>query len=165
MGMRPSRRDFLHVGFCGGIGLTLADYFAMKAKADIKKYESKEGTAKSVIFIYLPGGSAHQETFDPKPYAPIEYRGPMNSIQTKVSGVFINEMMPQTATIADKIAICRSMTHGEAAHERQIAILSAIVAVCGIISLMNTPETFVWIEFIGPRYSIGAYGFGSNVSW
>ena len=118
MGMRPSRRDFLHVGFCGGIGLTLADYFAMKAKADIKKYESKEGTAKSVIFIYLPGGSAHQETFDPKPYAPIEYRGPMNSIQTKVSGVFINEMMPQTATIADKIAICRSMTHGEAAHER-----------------------------------------------
>ncbi len=118
MGMHPSRRDFLHVGFCGGIGLTLADYFAMKAKADIKKYESKEGTAKSVIFIYLPGGAAHQETFDPKPYAPIEYRGPMNSIQTKVSGVFINEMMPQTATIADKIAICRSMTHGEAAHER-----------------------------------------------
>ena len=118
MGMHPSRRDFLHVGFCGGIGLTLADYFALKAKADIKKYESKEGTAKSVIFIYLPGGSAHQETFDPKPYAPIEYRGPMNSIQTKVSGVFINEMMPQTATIADKIAICRSMTHGEAAHER-----------------------------------------------
>ena len=118
MGMRPTRRDFLHVGFCGGIGLTLADYFALKAKADIKKYESKEGTAKSVIFIYLPGGAAHQETWDPKPYAPIEYRGPMNSIQTKVSGVFINEMMPQTATIADKLAICRSMTHGEAAHER-----------------------------------------------
>ena len=118
MPMRPSRRDFLHVGFCGGIGLSLADYFAMKARADIKHYESKEGTAKSVIFIYLPGGAAHQETFDPKPYAPIEYRGPMNSIQTKVSGVFINEMMPKTAQIADKIAICRSMTHGEAAHER-----------------------------------------------
>ena len=60
MGMRPSRRDFLHVGFCGGIGLTLADYFALKAKADIKKYESKEGTAKSVIFIYLPGGAARR---------------------------------------------------------------------------------------------------------
>ncbi len=118
MGMRPSRRDFLHVGFCGGIGLTLADYFALKAKADIKKYESKEGTAKSVIFIYLPGGAAHQETWDPKPYAPIEYRGPMNSIQTNVSGVFINEMLPQTAQIANKLAICRSMTHGEAAHER-----------------------------------------------
>jgi hypothetical protein len=118
MAMRASRRDFLHVGFCGGIGLTLADYFALKAKADLKHYESKEGTAKSVIFIYLPGGAAHQETFDPKPYAPIEYRGPMNSIQTKISGVFINEMLPQTAQVADKLVICRSMTHGEAAHER-----------------------------------------------
>ena len=118
MRMRPSRRDFLHVGFCGGIGLTLADYFRRQACADIKTYESKEGTAKSVIFIYLPGGAAHQETWDPKPYAPIEYRGPMNSIQTNVSGVFINEMLPKTAQIASKLAICRSMTHGEAAHER-----------------------------------------------
>src|SRR5690349_401396 len=107
--MRPSRRDFLHVGFCGGIGLTLSDFFQMKAaQAEIKKYASKEGTAKSVIFIYLPGGAAHQETFDPKPFAPIEYRGPMNSIQTKVSGVVINETLTKTAQIVDKIAICRS---------------------------------------------------------
>lgn len=117
--MRPSRRDLLHVGFCGGIGLTLGNFLKMKsAQAEIKKYDSKEGTAKSVIFIYLPGGAAHQETFDPKPFAPIEYRGPMNSIQTKVSGVQINEMLVKTAQVADKIAICRSMTHGEAAHER-----------------------------------------------
>ncbi len=117
--MKPSRRDLLHVGFCGGIGLTLGNFLKMKsAQAEIKKYDSKEGTAKSVIFIYLPGGAAHQETFDPKPFAPIEYRGPMNSIQTKVSGVQINEMLVKTAQVADKIAICRSMTHGEAAHER-----------------------------------------------
>ena len=109
MGMRPSRRDFLHVGFCGGLGLTLADYFALKAKADIKKYESKEGTAKSVIFIYMPGGMCHQETFDPKPFAPIEYRGPMNSIATNVEGVRINETWVQTATIADKIAIATKL--------------------------------------------------------
>ncbi|MFN0199543.1 MAG: DUF1501 domain-containing protein [Planctomycetaceae bacterium] len=114
-----TRRDFLHVGYVGGIGLTL-DHFlrAKSAQADIKNYESKEGTAKSVIFIYLPGGAAHQETFDPKPYAPVEYRGPMNSIQTSLPGVFINEMMPLTAQVAHKMAICRSMTHGEAAHER-----------------------------------------------
>ncbi|MEX0726334.1 MAG: DUF1501 domain-containing protein [Planctomycetaceae bacterium] len=114
-----TRRDFLHVGYVGGIGLTL-DHFlrAKSAQADIKDYESKEGTAKSVIFIYLPGGSAHQETWDPKPYAPVEYRGPMNSIETSMPGVFINEMMPQTAKVANKLAICRSMTHGEAAHER-----------------------------------------------
>ncbi len=116
---RPTRRDFLHVGFVGGIGLTLADFFRIQsAQADQKFYESKEGTAKSVIFLYLPGGMAHQESFDPKPYAPIEYRGPMNSIDTKVAGVRINEMWKQTAQVADKIAICRSMSHGEAAHER-----------------------------------------------
>lgn len=114
-----SRREFLHVGFCGGIGLSLAQYFQMQqAQADLKHYESVEGTAKSVIFIYLPGGMAHQESFDPKPYAPIEYRGPMKHISTKVGGTFINETWKQTAQITDKIAICNSMTHGEAAHER-----------------------------------------------
>jgi hypothetical protein len=90
----------------------------LELRGDQKFYESTEGPAKSVIFIYLPGGSAHQETWDPKPFAPIEYRGPMSSIQTNVPGVRLNEMMVNTSKIADKIAICRSMTHGEAAHER-----------------------------------------------
>ncbi|MDA1013945.1 MAG: DUF1501 domain-containing protein [Planctomycetota bacterium] len=116
---RSSRRDFLTVGFAGGIGLTLADYFqAKQAQADIKAYESVEGPAKSVIFIFLPGGAPHQEMWDPKPFAPIEYRGPMKHISTNVEGTFINEKFVNTAKIADKIAICRSMTHGEAAHER-----------------------------------------------
>ncbi len=115
----PSRRDFLHVGFLGGLGLTLPQFLRMQeARGDIKDFESKEGTAKSVIFIFMPGGMAHQESFDPKPYAPIEYRGPMNSIETNVPGTRLNEMLVQTAQVTDKLAICRSMTHGEAAHER-----------------------------------------------
>ncbi|WP_298867523.1 DUF1501 domain-containing protein [uncultured Gimesia sp.] len=119
MNLDQSRRDFLHVGFAGGIGLTLPQFLQMKsAQADLKHYESKEGTAKSVIFIYLPGGAAHQETWDPKPYAPVEYRGPMNSIDTNVSGVRLNEKLVKTAQIMDKLTICRSMSHGEAAHER-----------------------------------------------
>jgi hypothetical protein len=119
MATRSSRRDFLHVGFAGGVGLSLAQYLQLQeAQADIKDYASKEGTAKNVIFIYLPGGAAHQETWDPKPYAPIEYRGPMNSIATNVDGVRINEKLVNTAQVMDKITICRSMTHGEAAHER-----------------------------------------------
>lgn len=114
-----SRRGFLKAGFCGGIGLSLAQFFQMKqAQADLKNYASFDGTAKNVIFLYLPGGSAHQETWDPKPFAPVEYRGPMNSIETSVSGVRINEMLQQTAKVMDRITICRSMTHGEAAHER-----------------------------------------------
>ena len=109
----------MHVGFAGGIGLTLTEFFRMRqVQAEQKHYESVENTAKGVIFIFLPGGMAHQESFDPKPYAPVEYRGPMNSIQTNVAGTFINEKWLQTAQVADKLAICRSMTHGEAAHER-----------------------------------------------
>lgn len=116
---RFSRRNFMHVGFVGGIGLTLADYFRLRqAQGAQKQYESQEGTAKSVIFIFMPGGMPHQETFDPKPYAPVEYRGPMNSIETKLEGVRINETWTQTAQIMDRITVCRSMSHGEAAHER-----------------------------------------------
>lgn len=112
-----SRRNLLTVGAVGGF--TLANFLKIKtAQADIKKYESKEGTAKSVIFIFMPGGMAHQETFDPKPYAPIEYRGPLGSIPTNVTGVNIGQFLPNTAKVCDKLTICRSMTHGEAAHER-----------------------------------------------
>ena len=118
LGNNIGRRGFMHVGFLGGLGLSLSDYFRLQARADQKFYESKEGPAKSVIFIFMPGGMCHQETFDPKPYAPIEYRGPMNSIDTKVEGIRINEAWKQTAAVGDKLAICRSMTHGEAAHER-----------------------------------------------
>jgi uncharacterized protein (DUF1501 family) len=116
-----SRRNLLTIGAVGGIGLTLTDFFRLKtAQADQKHYGTKEGTAKSVIYVFLPGGMAHQESFDPKPYAPLEYRGPMGSIPTKLTGVRINQMFKQTAGIADKITIIRSMTHGEAAHERGV---------------------------------------------
>src|SRR6185503_6489322 len=74
--------------------------------------------AKSMIHIFLPGGIAHQETFDPKPYAPIEYRGELASIPTKIPGEVFADTLPQTAQIADKITVVRSMSHGEAAHER-----------------------------------------------
>ena len=119
MTLSHSRRGFIQTGFCGGIGLSLPQFLRLQsAQADLKNYESVEGTAQSVIFIFLPGGAPHQEMFDPKPYAPIEYRGPMKHINTAVDGTFINEKWVQTAKITDKIAICRSMTHGEAAHER-----------------------------------------------
>ncbi|MEQ1904244.1 MAG: DUF1501 domain-containing protein [Pirellulaceae bacterium] len=112
-----SRRNLLTVGAVGG--LTLCNFFRLQsARGDQKNYESKEGPAKSVIYIYLPGGMAHQESFDPKPYAPLEYRGASGSIDTKIPGVRFNEMLKNTAQVADKMVICRSMTHGEAAHER-----------------------------------------------
>jgi hypothetical protein len=114
-----SRRGFLTVGALTGVGLTLGDYFRLsEARAEQKNYEFLEAKAKSVIHIYLPGGIAHQETFDPKPYAPLEYRGDMGTIPTKTPGEVFCETLPQTAQISDKITVIRSMTHGEAAHER-----------------------------------------------
>jgi uncharacterized protein (DUF1501 family) len=119
--VRPgrSRREFLYVGLVGGLGLTLGNYLGLsEARGEIKTYESKEGPAKSVIHIFLPGGISAQESFDPKPYAPIEYRGPLGTVKTKLAGEVFSETIPQIAAIADKLTIVRSMTHGEAAHER-----------------------------------------------
>src|SRR3954468_60097 len=85
----PNRREFLYVGLVGGLGLTLGKYFGMTsqlAQAEQKFYESKEGVAKSVIHIFLPGGMAQQESFDPKPFAPIEYRGAFGTVPTALSG-------------------------------------------------------------------------------
>ena len=113
-----SRRGFLHVGTCTALGLTLGDFFRMKARADQKHYESVEGKAKSVIHIFLPGGMAHQESFDPKPLAPPEYRGPLGAINSNVEGIQFGELWKNTAQVADKLVVVRGMTHGEAAHER-----------------------------------------------
>jgi uncharacterized protein (DUF1501 family) len=114
---RPTRRSFLYVGFAGALGLTLDHFFRLEARAGGPP-KGKEPQAQSLIHIFLPGGMAHQDSFDPKPYAPIEYRGEMGVIPTKVEGLVFNEHLKQTAQLADKITVCRSMTHGEAAHER-----------------------------------------------
>jgi hypothetical protein len=112
-----SRREFLQVG--SGLGLTLGGLFrAESARADAKSFNTFDGTAKSLIHIWLPGGWAQQETFDPKPLAPLEYRGDMGTVDTCLPGVVFNEKLSHTAKIADRITVVRSMTHGEAAHER-----------------------------------------------
>ncbi len=116
---RPvSRRGFLTVGTIGLGGLTLADLLRIEARADLKNYAPIEAKADSVIHIFLPGGIAHQETFDPKPYAPVEYRGEMGSVATKIEGERFSDTLPRTAQVADKLTVIRSMSHGEAAHER-----------------------------------------------
>ena len=117
LGSPLSRRTFLHVGLVGGVGLTLDNYLRLRAGA--AETPGKKGPkAQACIHIYLPGGIAHQESFDPKPLAPVEYRGEMRAIDTKLAGVQFNECLKDTAQVADKITVVRSMTHGEAAHER-----------------------------------------------
>lgn len=114
----PKRREFLYVGFLGSVGLTMGDFFRLQARADTKTGKQLAAKAESVIQIYLPGGMAAQETWDPKPFAPIEYRGPCYSIDTKIKGAKFGQHLQKTAQIADKLTIIRSMTHGEADHDR-----------------------------------------------
>src|SRR5689334_21645886 len=124
--VRPgaSRREFLYVGLVGGLGLTLGDYFQQRALAadplvaEPGAVTAKEGVAKSVIHIFMPGGMASHESFDPKPDAPVEYRGPFGTVKTQLHGEVFTELLRETAQVADKITVVRSLTHGEAAHER-----------------------------------------------
>ncbi|WP_442510231.1 DUF1501 domain-containing protein [Novipirellula sp. SH528] len=112
-----SRRGFLAAGTLGTIGLSLPELLMRQAAAEQKQYDFVEAKAKSVIHIFLPGGLAQQESFDPKPYSPLEYRGELKTIKTNTGEVFC-ETIPQLAKRADKFSVIRSMSHGEAAHER-----------------------------------------------
>ena len=83
--IKQSRRNFLSVGAVGGLSLPFL--LQTEAFSAQKFYESKEGVAKNVIHVYLPGGMAAQESWDPKPYSPLEYRGPFDAINTSVPGL------------------------------------------------------------------------------
>ncbi|MEO9929848.1 DUF1501 domain-containing protein [Rhodopirellula bahusiensis] len=111
------RRGFLVAGAASGLGLSLPQLLMREASAEIKQYDFVKPRAKSVIHIYLPGGMAQQESWDPKPYSPMEYRGDLGTIKTN-TGEVIGSAMPQLAKRADKYCVIRSMSHGEAAHER-----------------------------------------------
>jgi len=113
-----SRREFFYVGLLGGLGLTLPQILRNQALGATKSYGTHQPVAQGIIHIFLPGGLAHQESFDPKPLAPAEYRGPFGAIDTKIPGIQFGELMKETSQIADKITVIRSMSHGEAAHER-----------------------------------------------
>ncbi|MDZ4861064.1 MAG: DUF1501 domain-containing protein [Candidatus Hydrogenedentes bacterium] len=110
--MSHSRRDFLKVGVIAGLGLSLGDYFRM---TDAQAQSAAR--AESCIFIFCAGGMSHVDTFDPKPYSPIEYRGELGTVATNTGDVF-GATMKNMAAIADKLTVLRSVTHGEAAHER-----------------------------------------------
>src|SRR5512147_1473370 len=89
---RPNRREFLFVGLVGSLGLTLGNVLKLRAQS-----VSSRAKAQSVINIFLPGGIAAQESFDPKLLAPIEYRGPLGSVKTKLEGVHFAEPLRKTA--------------------------------------------------------------------
>lgn len=100
-----TRREILQIGGSTVLGLSLADLLKLKANQS----GSTNGTARAVIFLWLWGGPAQLDTWDPKPNAPMEYRGPFSSIPSRVVGTRIGELFPDIAEWTDRIAIIRSL--------------------------------------------------------
>jgi len=101
------------MGLCGAAGVLMADRLGPPVKAS-----PAPAKAKAVIQIWMWGGPAHLDTFDPKPDAGNDYTGPLNKpIATNVDGIIIGELLPELAKQADKYSIIRSMTHGINGHE------------------------------------------------
>ena len=108
-----SRRGVLCAGAIGALGLTLPRFSAARALAAGNAPRSR---ADACIVLFLSGGPPQHETFDPKPAAPVEIRGPFLPIATSVPGVQFSELLPRTAAQAHRMCVIRSMTTGIHSH-------------------------------------------------
>jgi uncharacterized protein (DUF1501 family) len=111
-----TRRSFLQAGVLGLGGLLLPDFLRAQEAQAATGSAKPEQTA--VILIWLSGGPGHMETWDPKPDAPSEYRGPIGCMQSKVPGILVSDLMPEQARIMDRLAIIRSVNHSSGDHTK-----------------------------------------------
>lgn len=109
----PSRRTFLRHGLFAGCSLGFAD----PAGRLLSPFR-RDPTADAVIHVHLEGGLSHLDSFDPKPDAPVEVRGPFGSVRSKADGEPFGALVPKIAGVADKLTVVRSFTHTEADHDR-----------------------------------------------
>ena len=116
-----SRREVLRLGGACGLALTLPKLLQAREQA---RPSGTFGRARSVIVLYLHGGHAQQETWDPKPNGPEPERGEFGAISTSLPGVHISELLPRSARLMHKLAVIRSLSHGNANHVQ--ASLSAM---------------------------------------
>lgn len=130
-----SRREALRIGGLCGLGLTLPQLLARRA-AGMASASPTFGRAKQVIVLYLHGGHPQQETFDPKPEGPSAVRGEFGAIETSLAGARFSEVLPQTARIAHRLAIVRSMSHANANH-----VTACLPANTGHAHPPGTPNT------------------------
>lgn len=115
-----SRRNFVQAGVLGLGGLTLPQLLAGRseaaARSGIRFDPKRAGT--SVILMWMSGGPGHHETWDPKPEAVSQFRGPFGAISTSVPGVQFSETLPESAKVMDQLAILRSVRHGSGDHTK-----------------------------------------------
>lgn len=107
-----NRRKFLRIGLAGFGSLSLPGLLRLRAHAA----EAKPGERTAVILVWLRGGGSHLDTYDPKPAAPSDYRGPFEPIATKTPGLFVSELLPRHAALSNKFAVLRSMAHTGGGH-------------------------------------------------
>jgi uncharacterized protein (DUF1501 family) len=110
--MSTTRREFLRVGLAAFGSLSLPGLLRLRAETGGEA--SREHTA--VIVVWLRGGMSHLDTYDPKPDAPSEYRGPFAPIATNVPGLRVTELLPRHARIADRFTLLRSLAHTGGGH-------------------------------------------------
>lgn len=107
-----SRRGFLQIGSLGLAGLSLETLLqTRKIQAAAKRKDT------SIILFWMAGGPSHLDTYDMKPDAPAEVRGPFQAVPTRLRGFRINELLPRHAQLADRLAIIRSLHHEHGVHD------------------------------------------------
>ncbi len=168
---RMSRRQLLQVGGIGALGLSLPRL--LRAKEDGRDGGGSRGAAKSCIFIVQYGGASHLDSWDLKPDAPDEVRGPYRPIATSVPGTRICELLPRLGRLADRYCIVRSMTHGNGGHDGGMHVAmtghsnpAANTPYYGSVAARLRPATrnipsYVWLQNLAgdvqPRYLNGGF--------
>src|SRR5258706_1231278 len=145
------RRDFLQVGALGAIGLTLSKYAALEAMGAVAKGNDE----KAAIMIFNLGAPSQLDTWDMKPDAPREIRGPFKPIKTASPDIQISEIFPLHAKVADKFSLVRSMNHTAAAvHDTGHQMMQTGRLFTGGI---NTPHAGCALTYLrGPRNELPA---------
>jgi len=108
------RRSFLQAGGLGVGGLSLAELGRMQATGAV----DSAADGRSVILFWLSGGPGHMETWDPKPAAVSQDKGPFDAIETVVPGMLFGELMPKLAKVADDVTVLRGVNHGSGDHTK-----------------------------------------------
>lgn len=108
---QPSRREFLRLGLAGFGTLSLPGLLRLRAAAAAPQPEPT-----AVIIVWLRGGCSHLDTYDPKPDASTDYRGPFTPIATRTPGLQFTELLPKQAAISDKFSLLRSLAHTGGGH-------------------------------------------------
>ena len=109
-GAPMGRREFLRAGSLGPLALGLPGLLRAR------EIGAPAPRAKACILLFMWGGPAQQDTWDPKPDAPAEYRGEFRPIPTRVPGLHVCEHLPRLAGHADRLAVLRAMTHDDVDH-------------------------------------------------